>query len=143
MRCGIRADLSMAWQPLMEAPGAVERKYRNGCGGGKVGKGVPVYVMPPLDSVTMANGVNRRKAMTTCFQALKSAGVEGVMMDVWKFKSEWVRPESLVMLCSLKAAAESYGKPDWGTTGPTDAGEYNNSPEKNQFLQKRIRQLEQ
>ncbi|KAG5240729.1 hypothetical protein OIU77_011573 [Salix suchowensis] len=46
-------------------------------------KGVPVYVMMPLDSVTMGNTVNRRKAMDASLQALKSAGVEGVMMDVW------------------------------------------------------------
>ncbi|KAK9058436.1 hypothetical protein SSX86_023278 [Deinandra increscens subsp. villosa] len=81
MRCGIRSDLSTACQT--EAPAVAERKYRGGSGGGKVGSGVPVYVMLPLDSVTVANGVNRRKAMTACFQALKSAGVEGVMMDVW------------------------------------------------------------
>ncbi|MFS7935896.1 putative beta-amylase [Helianthus anomalus] len=30
------------------------------------------------------------------------------------------------MLGSLKAAAENYGKPEWGNIGPTDAGEYNN-----------------
>ncbi|KAI3828844.1 hypothetical protein L1987_02954 [Smallanthus sonchifolius] len=42
MRCGIRAEPSMARQPLMEAPGAVERKYRSECGGIKVGKGVPM-----------------------------------------------------------------------------------------------------
>jgi beta-amylase len=46
-------------------------------------KGVPVYVMMPLDSVTMSNTLNRRKAMNASLQALKSAGVEGVMMDVW------------------------------------------------------------
>ncbi|KAG6764613.1 hypothetical protein POTOM_032090 [Populus tomentosa] len=46
-------------------------------------KGVPVYVMMPLDSVTTGNTVNRRKTMNASLQALKSAGVEGVMMDVW------------------------------------------------------------
>lgn len=45
--------------------------------------GVPVYVMMPLDSVTMGNTVNRRKAMKASMMALKSAGVEGIMMDVW------------------------------------------------------------
>ncbi|CAI0383192.1 unnamed protein product [Linum tenue] len=49
----------------------------------KGGKGVPVFVMMPLDSVTMKNTVNRRKAMNVSLQALKSAGVEGIMMDVW------------------------------------------------------------
>ncbi|XP_077229336.1 beta-amylase 1, chloroplastic-like isoform X2 [Tasmannia lanceolata] len=53
-------------------------------GGAQVkGKGVPVYVMMPLDSVTMGHGVNRKKAMNASLMALKSAGVEGVMMDVW------------------------------------------------------------
>ncbi|PPD68437.1 hypothetical protein GOBAR_DD34685 [Gossypium barbadense] len=46
-------------------------------------KGVPVYVMMPLDSVTNGNTVNRKKAMNASLHALKSAGVEGIMIDVW------------------------------------------------------------
>ncbi|GAB4851397.1 hypothetical protein Ancab_030800 [Ancistrocladus abbreviatus] len=47
-------------------------------------KGVPVYVMMPLDSVRMeGDGMNRKKAMKASLQALKCAGVEGVMVDVW------------------------------------------------------------
>ncbi|KAJ8451196.1 hypothetical protein Cgig2_013968 [Carnegiea gigantea] len=46
-------------------------------------KGVPVFVMMPLDSVKMDNTVNRKKAMEASLQALKSAGVHGIMMDVW------------------------------------------------------------
>ncbi|XP_022760421.1 beta-amylase 1, chloroplastic-like [Durio zibethinus] len=46
-------------------------------------KGVPVYVMMPLDSVTNGNSVNRKKAMNASLHALKSAGVEGIMIDVW------------------------------------------------------------
>ncbi|XP_062166646.1 beta-amylase 1, chloroplastic-like [Alnus glutinosa] len=79
-----RLDLSMACQAFateVEEP-ATEREYREGVAQDK-GKGVPVYVMMPLDSVTMNNTVNRRKAMNVSLQALKSAGVEGVMMDVW------------------------------------------------------------
>jgi beta-amylase len=79
-----RLDLSMACQAFateVEAP-ATEREYREGVAPDK-GKGVPVYVMMPLDSVTMNNTVNRRKAMNASLQALKSAGVEGIMMDVW------------------------------------------------------------
>ncbi|KAJ4894462.1 hypothetical protein Rs2_21256 [Raphanus sativus] len=34
-------------------------------------------------AVTMGNTVNRRKAMRASLQALKSAGVEGIMIDVW------------------------------------------------------------
>ena len=45
--------------------------------------GVPVFVMMPLDSVTMGNAVNRRKAMRASLQALRSGGVEGIMIDVW------------------------------------------------------------
>ena len=40
------------------------------------------------------------------------------------------------MLSSLKAAAESSGKPEWGSTGPTDAGHYNNWPEDTPFFRK-------
>ncbi|XP_076889139.1 beta-amylase 1, chloroplastic-like [Bidens hawaiensis] len=77
----MRADLSVACQALMTEE-AVVREHGN-VGGRVKDTGVPVYVMMPLDSVTMANGVNRRKAMKASLQALKSAGVEGIMMDVW------------------------------------------------------------
>lgn len=90
VQSGIRADLSAACHAFaMEEmtletakEGAEERMYREGSGKEK-GKGVPVFVMMPLDSVTMGNTVNRRKAMNASLQALKSAGVEGIMMDVW------------------------------------------------------------
>ncbi|XP_043724485.1 beta-amylase 1, chloroplastic-like [Telopea speciosissima] len=88
----MRPEMSMACQALVaeakaEASASVsEFQYREG-GDAQVvkgkGKGVPVYVMMPLDSVTMKNGINRKKAMNASMQALKSAGVEGVMMDVW------------------------------------------------------------
>jgi beta-amylase len=48
--------------------------------------------MMPLDSVTMGNGVNRKKAVNAAMAALKSAGVEGVMMDVWWGLVERERP---------------------------------------------------
>lgn len=77
----IRADLTAACSAFeVEVP---PREYAEGKGKAAKGKGVPVYVMMPLDSVTMNNTVNRRKAMNASLQALKSAGVEGVMMDVW------------------------------------------------------------
>ncbi|GAQ84938.1 beta-amylase [Klebsormidium nitens] len=44
---------------------------------------VPVYIMLPLDSITMSNTVNRPRALRASLIALKSAGVEGVMVDVW------------------------------------------------------------
>lgn len=40
------------------------------------------------------------------------------------------------MISSLKAAAEAIGKPEWGHTGPTDAGHYNNWPEDTNFFKK-------
>ncbi|KAJ0666121.1 putative beta-amylase [Helianthus annuus] len=44
---------------------------------------VPVYVMLPLDTVTLGGHLNKPKAMNASLMALKSAGVEGVMVDVW------------------------------------------------------------
>lgn len=87
VRSAIRSDLSVACQAFateMEAPAAdiPVREYKEWRAQDK-GMGVPVYVMMPLDSVTMNHTVNRRKAMNASLQALKSAGVEGIMMDVW------------------------------------------------------------
>ncbi|KAJ8542144.1 hypothetical protein K7X08_017010 [Anisodus acutangulus] len=42
-----------------------------------------------------------------------------------------------VTTSSLRAAAEAFGKPEWGNTGPTDAGEYNNWPEDKLFQERR------
>jgi beta-amylase len=39
--------------------------------------------MLPLDSVNINNTLNRRRALNASLLALKSAGVEGIMMDVW------------------------------------------------------------
>ncbi|CAL5184879.1 unnamed protein product [Lathyrus oleraceus] len=82
---GIRPDLNVACQAFtLEAETAMEKEHVSGARS-KRGKesGVPVYVMMPLDSVSMGNGVNRKKAVNAAMAALKSAGVEGVMMDVW------------------------------------------------------------
>ena len=82
---GIRPDLSVACKAFSATADTAEaeREYRGGGKGGKGTGGVPVYVMMPLDSVTWGNGVNRRKAVNAAMAALRSAGVEGVMMDVW------------------------------------------------------------
>ncbi|GAB2230313.1 hypothetical protein Droror1_Dr00014574 [Drosera rotundifolia] len=47
------------------------------------GKRVPVFVMLPLDTITIGGGVNKPRAMNASLKALKSAGVEGVMVDAW------------------------------------------------------------
>ncbi|CAM8929961.1 unnamed protein product [Rhodiola kirilowii] len=79
-----RPDLSVACQAYMTetelAPKVTEHREVGGKG---VEKGVPVFVMMPLDSVTMRNTVHRKKTIDFSMQALKSAGVEGIMMDVW------------------------------------------------------------
>lgn len=44
---------------------------------------VPVFVMLPLDTVTMGGTLNKARAMNASLMALKSAGVKGVMVDAW------------------------------------------------------------
>ncbi|KAI4315180.1 hypothetical protein L6164_028020 [Bauhinia variegata] len=46
-------------------------------------KRVPVFVMLPLDTVTIGGTLNKPRAMNASLMALKSAGVEGVMVDAW------------------------------------------------------------
>ncbi|KAF8672714.1 hypothetical protein HU200_049410 [Digitaria exilis] len=59
------------------ASAAAERASRKSAG-------VPVFVMMPLDTVKKCGtALNRRKAVQASLAALKSAGVEGIMVDVW------------------------------------------------------------
>lgn len=44
---------------------------------------VPVFVMLPLDTISLGGSLNKPRAMLASLMALKSAGVEGVMVDVW------------------------------------------------------------
>ncbi|XP_059657688.1 beta-amylase 3, chloroplastic-like [Cornus florida] len=44
---------------------------------------VPVFVMLPLDTISLGGSLNRPRAMNASLMALKSAGVEGVMVDAW------------------------------------------------------------
>lgn len=44
---------------------------------------VPVFIMLPLDTVTLGGSLNKPRAMNASLMALKSAGVEGVMVDAW------------------------------------------------------------
>lgn len=50
---------------------------------GENGSRVPVFVMLPLDTVTIGGSLNKPRAMNASLMALKSAGVEGVMVDAW------------------------------------------------------------
>ncbi|XP_077235178.1 chloroplast beta-amylase [Tasmannia lanceolata] len=47
------------------------------------GLGVPVFVMLPLDTVYTGGNLNKPRALNVSLMALKSAGVEGVMVDAW------------------------------------------------------------
>lgn len=95
MRGGVRTDLSAVAEALMmPAPVTEDEEYVVGGGAleKEAQKGVPVFVMMPLDSVTWNHTVNRKKAMNASLQALKSAGVKGIMMDVWWGLVEGERP---------------------------------------------------
>lgn len=47
------------------------------------GPRVPVFVMLPLDTVSVGGNLNKPRAMFASLMALKSAGVDGVMVDAW------------------------------------------------------------
>ncbi|KVI02770.1 Glycoside hydrolase, catalytic domain-containing protein [Cynara cardunculus var. scolymus] len=85
------------------------------------------------------------------------SGINSNIVVMRKFKLERVQLESFVthlaqrktkyensqklepssyMLSNLKAAANNYGKPERGSTGPIDAGEYNNWTEDTNFFKK-------
>ncbi|TXG72466.1 hypothetical protein EZV62_001045 [Acer yangbiense] len=89
----MRADLSVACRAFATEAAAETtttiteseeygQMYKQGVAQDK-GNGVPVFVMMPLDTVSMSNTMNRKKAMDASLRALKSAGVEGIMVDVW------------------------------------------------------------
>ncbi|KAJ6790791.1 beta-amylase [Iris pallida] len=86
----IRTDLSVACSalaadaPAAAASGGEEWVVEHPAVEKEGKRGVPVFVMLPLDTVRSdGKGLSRRKAMGASLQALKSAGVEGVMVDVW------------------------------------------------------------
>lgn len=44
---------------------------------------VPLFVMLPLDTITISGNLNKPRVMNASLMALKSAGVDGVMVDAW------------------------------------------------------------
>ncbi|XP_057476102.1 beta-amylase 3, chloroplastic-like [Actinidia eriantha] len=50
---------------------------------GKNDSRVPVFVMLPLDTISCGGNLNKPRAMNASLMALKSAGIEGVMVDAW------------------------------------------------------------
>ncbi|XP_058104139.1 beta-amylase 3, chloroplastic-like [Magnolia sinica] len=61
----------------------MEERLHKLSGSSKPGFHVPVFVMLPLDTVSMGGSLNRARALNASLMALKSAGVEGVMVDAW------------------------------------------------------------
>ncbi|OIV94099.1 hypothetical protein TanjilG_05479 [Lupinus angustifolius] len=62
---------------IVHVPSIVHHKHNDDS------KKVPVFVMLPLDTVTFGGHLNKARAMNVSLMALKSAGVEGVMVDAW------------------------------------------------------------
>ncbi|OIS99731.1 beta-amylase 3, chloroplastic [Nicotiana attenuata] len=68
---------------------------------------VPVFVMLPLDTMTMGGNLNKPRAMHVSLMALKTAGIEGVMVDAWwglvekdgPLKYNWEGYVELVKMC--------------------------------------------
>ncbi|XP_042403407.1 beta-amylase 1, chloroplastic-like isoform X2 [Zingiber officinale] len=88
---GAQPDLLVADKEAVKLEEAAVVMEHLGGGGGSV-KGVPVFVMMPLDTVKPGGRLNRRKAINASLMALKNAGVEGVMIDVWWGLVEKDRP---------------------------------------------------
>ncbi|CAN6314099.1 unnamed protein product [Urochloa humidicola] len=80
----VKPDLAMACQALVDGAEAPEAEHAGAAAEARSKSGVPVFVMMPLDTVRKdGNSLNRRKAVEASLAALKSAGVEGIMVDVW------------------------------------------------------------
>ncbi|KAG0472788.1 hypothetical protein HPP92_014645 [Vanilla planifolia] len=78
----LRAQACSAAQPTEAV--AVEGEKLHGLNCETVsGRRVPVFVMLPLDTVGIGGGVARPRVLNASMAALRSAGVEGVMVDVW------------------------------------------------------------
>uniref|UniRef100_A0A7N0REG2 Beta-amylase n=1 Tax=Kalanchoe fedtschenkoi TaxID=63787 RepID=A0A7N0REG2_KALFE len=83
--CEPQASANQKTAGLMQQAEEQEERLHTipGSHGGSGSSGVPVFVMLPLDTVTHAGSLNKPKALNASLMALKSAGVEGVMVDAW------------------------------------------------------------
>ncbi|RCV43741.1 hypothetical protein SETIT_9G317500v2 [Setaria italica] len=83
----VRAAAAAAPAPAMDrAPAEAAELLHGGAAGQDHGRprgGVPVYVMLPLDTVGPGGQLSRQRAVAASLMALRGAGVEGVMVDVW------------------------------------------------------------
>lgn len=71
-------------------------------------KASPVFVTLPVDALGPTGQVKRKKAMAQSFRALATAGVEGVVMEVWwglveKFKPGFYNWEGYMEIVTLAA----------------------------------------
>ncbi|XP_008794866.1 beta-amylase 3, chloroplastic [Phoenix dactylifera] len=88
--CRLRAVRASSHREVVErgATSTPQAERLHGLPGQRSGEGgvsarVPVYVMLPLDTVSASGGLSRARALQASLMALRSAGVEGVMVDVW------------------------------------------------------------
>ncbi|XP_042503984.1 beta-amylase 3, chloroplastic-like [Macadamia integrifolia] len=81
----LEATLPLEKTSFYEEKDGDKREWLHGLSGGhKAGcRKVPVFVMLPLDTVSFGGNLNRPRALNASLMALKSAGVEGVMVDAW------------------------------------------------------------
>ncbi|CAN4127176.1 unnamed protein product [Withania somnifera] len=64
--------------------GDIQYELQHGVSTHQLRRGSPVFVMLPVDAVSLPAGImKRKKAMVQSFRALAAAGVEGVVMEVW------------------------------------------------------------
>ncbi|CAA2955682.1 beta-amylase 3, chloroplastic [Olea europaea subsp. europaea] len=69
--------------PVLERVQQKERLHGIEIPQNRNGLRVPVFVMLPLDTISISGNLNKPRAMNASLMALKSAGVEGVMVDAW------------------------------------------------------------
>ncbi|XP_043718480.1 beta-amylase 3, chloroplastic-like [Telopea speciosissima] len=81
----LKATLPREKTSFFEGKNDDKKEWLHGLSSGahKAGKKVPVFVMLPLDTVSVGGNLNRPRALNASLMALKSAGVEGVMVDAW------------------------------------------------------------
>ncbi|XP_004301815.1 PREDICTED: beta-amylase 1, chloroplastic-like [Fragaria vesca subsp. vesca] len=79
-----RLTLSASLNSVSPDNGDLQGELFHGFSPQRRGRGSPVFVTMPIDSVDPLGGqVRRRKTMNQSFKALVAAGVEGVVMEVW------------------------------------------------------------
>lgn len=86
--CNVKAKITIQGSdkiPIFEMKNyeKEEKIHRLSISRSKIDSRVPVFVMLPLDTVLLGGNLNKPRAMNASLMALKSAGIEGVMVDAW------------------------------------------------------------